>query len=482
MLQIEDCTDWRRARWEIDNAWLAKDYDLVRKLIEHARSQNLVEASEISVLEVLFEYRKLAGPDLDHEDPGTIFGENFRFSAYECPSEDDSLQFKHEPYSTGERDLTLDAACIGVPINAPDSHSYGHPIEFLWGILDDRLNVKHWWEAREAIKRIDAAQASTEHVTGIARSYLVCLRAQLLEMVGEQIEAARLYETLTDAESPMPVFRVQMLARKKAALLYMKSSQPTDSIRVLDQVCASDPDVPGVWEDLAKAWIAQGNLQKALDIARRAATVREEAGMVPGIGYLLNQTEKVKKTEIEREIKKCNYFAMLTTTSQSTLRTAIENLLNAKSSVDAFGNYAGIAAFAFSKVVEVELREVIFRPWREQVPVQEQKSPLLEQADPCLSRFLRNQGDPSLGEMLRSIRKSNDSAISVLQSLAKFIRRRNPKLLSSNVLNEFEEVRDAGNLMRHSELGSHLAAAIPNKAKLCISAIHPVVFGEDDNA
>lgn len=473
MLHIEDCTDWRRTRWEIDNAWLAKDYALVRKLIEHGKNQNLAEASEISALEVLFEYRKLAGPDLDHEDPGTIFGEDFRFSTHEWPSDDDSLQFKHEPYSTAERDLTLDAACIGVPINAPDSHSYGHPIEFLWGILDDRLNVKHWWEAREAIKLIDSSPASTEHVTGVARSYLVCLRAQLLEMAGEQIEAARLYETLTDTESPVPVFRVQMLARKKAALLCMKLHQVNDAVRILDQACASDTDIPALWEDRARAYIAQGDLPKAHYAAQHAASIREKAGMTPEIGYLLTQTEKIRSTEIDKEIKKYEFFPDLTADSQHELRFAVENILNAKYSAEAFINYAGHAALSFSTALEIELREVIFRRWREEVPAEERTNPLLEKADPYLSRFLRNERDPALGDMIKSIRKSIDSPLFVLQSLAKFIRRHNQNLLGPNLLGEFEEIRDAANLKRHYGVESDSAAAIPAKAKRCISAIHP---------
>ena len=481
MLRPDDCRDWRRTRWEIDNAWLAKDYDLVRQLIEDARSQSLADPEEITALKVLFEYRQLAGPDLDHEDPVTVFGGDFKFSAYDWPSEDDSLQFKHEPYSTAERDLTLDAACLGVPIKAPDSPSYGHPIEFLWGLLGDRLNVKHWWEASEAIKRIDAAQTSIEKITGITKSYLVCLRAQLCEMAGERIEAARLYESLIDAENPIPVFRVQMLARKKAAHLYMSCHQSNDAVRVLGQACASDPDVPALWEDLAKAYIAQGNLPMAQSAAQQEASIREKAGMTPAIGYLLTQIEKIKSAEIEKEIRKYDFFPVLTTNSQHELRFAIENILNAKNSGEAFINYAGHAALAFSTALEIELREVIFRRWREEVPAQERTNPLLEKADPCLSRFLCDERDPALGDMVKSIRKSIDSPLSVLQSLAKFIRRRNQNLLASNVLREFEEIRDAGNLKRHYGLESDLAAAIPAKAKRCISAIHPVVFGVSKN-
>jgi hypothetical protein len=404
-----------------------------------------------------------------------MYPEHLRFD-YEWTQEEDELRYICDKYSTAERDLTLDAASISVPVEHPGLDRYGHPIEFLWGIYDDDLNTKHQWEASEALRRLEFSQIFMEQVTGTAKSYLVCLRAQLLEMAGEWIHAARLYETLTDADSPMPVFKVQMMAREKAALLYMKCVQPDDAIRILNEACASDPDVPSLREALARAYIRKGDLSKAQRAARCAASIREKAGMTPDISFLLNQTERIEEAEIEREITKYDYFPLLTNLSKGELRFAIENSLKAKNSARALTDHAGYAALCFSKVVELELREVIFRAWREGVSAQDRQCVLLKKVDPILSTFLMSKGDPALGEMITSMRKSLDSQLSVLRSLARFIRRRNPNLLDPKVMREFEDLRDAGNFKRHSELSHDLAVAIPAKAKRCISAIHPVVF------
>lgn len=181
-LDLEDCRDSERTRWEIMNAYAAQDLDLARRLFDRASKKRFLPETELIAIRSHFEYLTVFGPDIDRRiglgPNGSIFSE-FRDFREECSV--------HDPFSLEE---------LNSPVRLLEPS-----LEGSWELNRNRYFVPFTWALIGASPPTTAEQKHHLHwltqtlpkvvdSLGSATPYYRSILAQCYEATGQPAEAA----------------------------------------------------------------------------------------------------------------------------------------------------------------------------------------------------------------------------------------------------------------------------------------------------
>lgn len=401
LVNVEDCSDWQRTNWEIRNACAARDWDRAKELFRHARVREQHTEPELTVLERCFDYRVEFGPQIDSRlglglrPPGDVhpYWESVR-----------THFLAHYP-------LSLDALEVPLDYFYPQSKLSKlfrdeTSLSFVWGALQDDPSPRSS-DARYASRHEGEITSHEFEEFGPYQDFYMSIVAQQREACGDLGGAACVYEALASRPEPFENVRSSVLFTLRSAKLYRALGETAKAKDVLEQ--CKRRENPDVLAELQEVYLEQGDVDRAQNVAKRLSAMATGENLSPKTRLLLNLRQPTVAADLlQKEIRECPYFLSLCSSCKDAWKFALSQELEAKATESLRDERARAAAFNFCTVVERELREKVFDPFRKLFSgsdIKQRSADQLVARDEKLRSYLTG-GHLNFGDMVRCIRTS----------------------------------------------------------------------------
>jgi hypothetical protein len=469
LVNLQDCVDWPRTLWEIRNCCAARDWDLARKLFAHAAKHNQCPAPELSARRAHFEYRVIFGPDIDS---------NLRLGWEVQPKWDVQpyWEWVREEFSL-LYELSLEA--LAVPFDylwneavPPSESRTGNTaqVEFIWGALQDKLPLLPSAQTNSLRSAISALEKVLDKL-GPRQDFYRSILAQCLEFI-DLAGAAEAYGTLALRPEQFEGLRSRPLFALKAAKLYLKNGETGKAEKFLESVRNSDPDHIWTLQELVKLKVARGgDLRDADGLAKHVRTFTKEKDWTPAIRLFMSMHPPiVLQAAVDKEVAKRAYYPGLCAFAKEALETAVQHEWSADENQKMRDRNLRIEATCYAQVVEFELKDKIFQPFRMRILDSGQTDQLADQRgnrDEKLDSYVYQGRELTFGEMIGAIK---------FVPMVNYVQKKCRRLRASAILEKWkQEMRQLNSLRRpavHGSLNPQLAAQARELAESVIEAMN----------
>jgi tetratricopeptide (TPR) repeat protein len=464
LVNVQDCSDWQRTFCEIRNASAAQEWDLARQLFRHAEEGNQYPADKLCAAQACFEYRIVFGPEID-KIVGLGTG-NEREIQWE---------WLRDEFLNG-LELSLDA--LG-PWWLPFDHLYAEHSEladsatllcFIWGALQDEPPKLQRYD-RDALRNAARALDDLVGTPSPHQDFFLSILAQCREALGETRQAAEIYQKIASRPDPFEGWHFSCPLALKAAKLYVKVGDTRKAEDVLDSSLKRHPDDVETLEELLRLKWARGAASEADTLLEHLGTLTEEANCAPDTRAIMvaRRQSTVSQTAVDTKVQNFRFSSQLCPSSKKALEVACRCELRADADADQSARDADlcISAFYYAKVVERELKEKVFEPFRAEVLNSDLGVEITQQlrtGDGPLDTYIYHNKRLALGQMISVI---GASGLKGFLQKNRFRRLRYQPILKN--LNELNHLR---NEERHADLDPKLAARARTLAQSVIEAMY----------
>jgi hypothetical protein len=401
LVNVEDCSDWQRTNWEIRNACAARDWDRAKELFRHASVRKQHTEPELTVLEWCFDYRVEFGPQIDSRlglglrPPGDVhpYWESVR-----------THFLAHHPLSLDALEVPLDYFYPQSKLSKLFCHETS--LCFVWGALQDDPSPRSS-NARNASRHEGVMTGHEFEEFGPYQDFCMSIVAQQREACGDLGGAAWVYETLASRPEPFENVRSSILFTLRSAKLYRALGETAKARNVLEE--CKRRESPDILAELQEVYLAQGDVDHAQDVAKRLSAMTTGENLSPKTRLLLNLPQPTVSPELlQKEIRECPCFLSLCSSCKDPWKLALSQELESKAAQSLRDERARDAAFKFCTVVERELREKVFDPFRKLFPgsdIKQRSADQLVARDERFRSYLAGR-DLNFGDMVRCIRTS----------------------------------------------------------------------------
>lgn len=435
LLDVDTCVEWSRTLWEVNNACAASEWHLARRLFAHARQENQCPPEQLIMVQANFEHRVVFGSEIDSKlgmGPDKTVHPKWRDLREAVPC------------------FPVSAEALYMLQDLMEGTSIPNKLQFIWGALQDEIPSLDFAQ-HCALSSVATELSKMLGRLGLLQAFYTSILAQLLEAAGQPLQAAHAYQALAQSQEPEVKWWLPFFA-KKAARLYVQLNEERLAEVILGK-CSEDVEAQ---HELLKLLAKRGAPEAASLAKQLAASSQEEDWTIEMRLLLINR----QRSSLEHAVKMAAEwpsFPHLGTASQEGWTHALSFQLQAEEDAKDRGWHLGQAALHFSKVVEVELRERIFVPFRNQVAGTKES---LE--DEKLDRFIRREGALTLGEMVHCLLKD--------ERLKSYLGTHCRQLLSPRVQTLLKQLNRIGRSARH-EFGPQSATQAREVAQQVIEAM-----------
>lgn len=470
MLDLAECKDWERTKWEIVNAYSAQDWNLARRLFDIASTMEFLSETELIAIRSHFEYLAVFGPDIDGRagigPEGKIISEFPSLRDDICASYPFRLEALNSPPALlkagdGEFELPKERNRYLVP--------------FIWGLVGHPPTTSA--EQDKHLRWVTEALPRAVETLGSSTPYYRSILAQCYEATRRPAEAA---EQLSLIGKEAVVAGVEGFDgghfTLRSAMLYRAAGNLEQAAKVLASATELNPTDGKIWEELAKTQFHLLHLDDAQESARKVQELRPNAELDPTLQVLL----KLPKLQINPEYAKARavelpHFDRLCDEAQSAQLNAIKLDLLASEFEGAQDACRTSSAGYHCKAAEVQLR-TIFLDFRAQSRATAESLNLEAKmceasGDAHFYDFLLNRWQLSLGDMLTTIRRSPGSRLGTMRSFVRYLDGHHPALRRRDVTDILDELRIIGNDHRHNTLSLERAGKAKDLAHKALEAM-----------
>jgi tetratricopeptide (TPR) repeat protein len=469
MLDLAECKDWERTKWEIVNAYSAQDWYLARRLFDIASTMAFLPETELIAIRSHFEYLAVFGPDIDRR--AGIGPEGKRISEFSSLRDDICASYPFRLEALNSPPALLKAG--DGEFELPKERSR-YLVPFIWGLVGDPPTTSA--EQDKHLRWVTEALPRAVETLGSSTPYYRSILAQCYEATGRPAEAA---EQLSLIGKEAVVAGVEGFDSGdftlRSAMLYRVAGNLEQAAKVLASATELNPTDGRMWVELAEIQFHLLHFDDAQESARKAQELRPNAKVEPILQVIL----KLSKFQIDPEYAKARAaelprFDRLSNEAQREWLHATELDLLASEFEALQDACRTSSAGCHSKAAEVQLK-TIFMDFRAQSRATAES--ILEAklsgtlVDNHFYDFLLNKWQLSLGDMLTTIRHSPSSQSATMRSFVQYLDGHHAALRRPDVIGILEELRIIGNDHRHNTLSLERAGKAKELARKALEAM-----------
>lgn len=454
LLRIEDCTDWKRTRWEILNCYAGHNWGLARELYDRAVQLQLLGSSDLLFLRAQFDFLLVFGREMTA----------------------DLFQPKKRRAETSDLNLALDSLLWPPILLTEVMKNEGIGAQLCFVLLQWCLSL----EGRDCLKNKEDIGLIIEAIRGFslginARADLKNLYSPLLARSyfakGEFITAAQWYESVAEfvGTTGNLTADIRRLALEASVRCYELADRLREAVDVLEKCGREFPTHAGFHVHRARLLARMGKFEEVADSLRaeqernpnigedwRDSTILALGSISPSGASLFYQQKPETAKGIESVISA--FWPGFSRLHPKTREYWIFGVYQANfhsNEQQGFSQSQAEAAVAFlAKAVEWELKTRLFNKWRDSVRQDASLSAVKDTDDTAvLLRFVRSPNPKiTLGQMFQCLQRSDKSNDPALSSLRSWANKHCPDVLKSAVLDALRELSPLSGDAKHTSV------------------------------